>query len=425
MKTARILVLISAAFAGSALVQNTARAGGLFLYELGTPDVGLASAGYSARAQDASTLFKNPAGMSLLDGAQLQSGLQVLYGDVKFSNNGSKTSSFLGTENGGNSVGALPGANLFITYPVTEKLAVGFGTFSYFGLKIDYNNDWVGRYYVQNGTLLGMTLMPAASFKVNDWLSIGGGLNAMYGYMDTEVALRTLAPGDGTLKLRDEQWGFGGIGGIIITPREGTRLGVTYLSEVKLDFSDKPSLHNLGPLGVLPVFQNPPTLNLGVTVPQSVMFGIWQKLNEKWAVMADVGWQNWSRFGEVEVGFDAAHPNSLTANLHYDDTWHGAIGAQYTASDKWQFTGGFAYDTSAVSDAHRTVMLPIGPAYRFGLGALWKYSKNLDFNAAYEFIWSGDLPVTQGAPGDYRGEVSGSYNNVWFSFFTVNLTWRF
>jgi long-chain fatty acid transport protein len=425
MKFTKRLVLLGSTLVVIAFVTPSALAGGISLYEIATPDVGLASAGYAARAQDASTLFKNPAGMSLLDGAQAQAGLQVLYGDVKFSNNGSKTSPFLGSDNGGNAIGALPGASLFITYPVTEKLTVGFGTFSYFGLAEDYGDNWVGRYYVQKATLLGMSLMPAASFKVTDWLSVGGGLNAMYGYLDTQVAIRTLAPGDGQMTLKDETWGFGGNAGILIQPREGTRVGAAYVSPVKLNFKDKPSFSNLGPLGGLPLFTSPPQLDLGMTVPQSVMVGIFQQLNAQWALMADVGWQNWSRFGQVDIGYDTANPGSLTTQLHYDDTWHGAIGAQYQASEQWQFTGGFAYDTSAVSDANRTVTLPMGAAYRFGLGTLWKFSKSLDLGAAYQFMWCGDMPVNQGSPLAYRGQVSGSYNNAWFSFLTVNLTWRF
>ena len=422
MRLTRTLATIGIVLTCSVGVPLSAPAGGIDLYEMATPDVGLASAGYSARAQDASTLFKNPAGMSLLTGPQAQVGAQVLYGDVEFSANQGKTQPFQGADNGGNAVGALPGGSFFITYPMTEKLTAGFGSFSYFGLAENYNDNWIGRYYVQKGTLLGMSLMPAASFKVNDWLSIGGGLNAMYGYMNTEVAIRNPTPGDGQLKYKDEEWGFGGVGGILIQPCEGTRFGVTYVSPVKLNFSDKPGLSGVNTsISSLPIFQN--NLKIGITVPQSVMFGVWQKLNDQWAIMADVGWQNWSQFGDVDIGYDPSRPG-LTAHLNYDDTWHGAIGAQYTASEQWQFTGGFAYDTSAVSDANRTVTLPMGEAYRFGLGALWKYSKSLDFNAAYEFMWCGDMPVDQ-PPSTYRGTVSGSYNNVWFSFFTLNLTWHF
>ena len=66
-------------------------AGGVMLYQFGSPDVGLAAAGYAARAQDASTVFTNPAGMSRLEKSQVMGGLQALYGDVKFSPNSATT----------------------------------------------------------------------------------------------------------------------------------------------------------------------------------------------------------------------------------------------------------------------------------------------------------------------------------------------
>jgi len=421
MKRIKILTLIASALTCGVFVQQSALAGGIDLYEISTPDVGLASAGYAAGAQDASTLFKNPAGMSLLTGPQLESSLQVLYGNVQFQGN-SKTTTTGG--NGQNAVGALPGASLFITYPVTEKLTVGLGTFSYFGLSENYGDHWAGRYYLQKGTLLGMTFMPAASFKVNDWLSIGGGLNAMYGYLAGQVAVNNVIGPDGQMKINNHQWGFGGNAGILIQPRPGTRIGVNYLSQVDLNFSARPGFTGLGP-GLSILLANPPQLNMGMTVPQSVMAGVYQELNDQWALLADVGWQNWSQFGEVAIGIDSATPKNLTAQLHFDDTWHGAIGAEYKASEQWRFTGGFAYDTSAVSDANRSVVLPVGQAFRYGLGAFWKVSQSVDLGAAYELVWGGNMPVTQGSPTAYRGEVSGAFNNAFFSFLSVNLNWRF
>ncbi|HAB18473.1 MAG TPA: aromatic hydrocarbon degradation protein, partial [Verrucomicrobiales bacterium] len=166
-------------------------AAGIELYEIATPDVGLASAGYASRAQDASTVFKNPAGMNLLVGTQVQAGLQLTYGDVEFSPN-SDTSARLGTENGGNAVGALPALSLFYVQELGEKWRVGFGTLSYFGLLQNYDDNWVGRYYVQEGGVVGVSLMPTISYEVNDWLSVGAGLNAMYGYMKNELAVNNL-----------------------------------------------------------------------------------------------------------------------------------------------------------------------------------------------------------------------------------------
>ncbi len=414
-------MLIASALACGATLGPSAHAGGVFLYEIATPDVGLASAGYAARAQDPSTVFKNPAGMSLLEGSQFQGGLQLTYGNVEFSKD-ANTSPFLGDNNGGNAIGALPAGGLFFSQQLSERFAVGFGAFSYFGLVENYEDNWVGRYYVQKGALLGLSLMPALSFKATDWLSIGAGLNAMYGYMDAEVAIRTFSPLDGQLKVKDQTWGFGANAGVLIEPRKGTRFGVTYLSPVSLDFQDRPTFSNLGTLGGA-IFANPPQLNLGVTVPQSVMFSVYHELSPQWAILANAGWQNWHQFGKVDVGVDSANPQSLTKNLNYQDTWHGAIGAQYRVSEKWLLSAGVAYDTSAVSDENRTLSLPMGKAYRFGLGAQWQVSQAVSLGAAYEFMWAGDMPVVQDSA--YRGRVSGSYENSWFSFFDLNLTYKF
>jgi long-chain fatty acid transport protein len=166
-----------------------------------------------------------------------------------------------------------------------------------------------------------------------------------------------------------------------------------------------------------------------MTVPQSVMAGIYQELNAQWALMADVGWQQWSRFGEVAIGVNTVNPGpggskDFTAQLNFNDTWHGAIGAQYKASDEWRFTGGVAYDTSAVSDANRSVVLPLAAAYRMGLGAFCKCSQSLDIGAAWELTWIGNMSVDQGA-GSYRGQVAGSYDNAYFMFFSLNLNYHF
>jgi long-chain fatty acid transport protein len=428
MNTKLKLIITGTVLACAALAPRAALAGGIDLYEIATPDVGLASAGYAARAQDASTVFKNPAGMSLLQGAQFQGGLQLTYGDVAFSKDVGATSPLLrGDNNGGNAIGALPAGSLFFVQPLSDKFAVGMGALSYFGLAEDFSDGWVGRYYVQKGTLLGMSLLPSASFKATDWLSVGAGLNAMYGYFDSKVAVRVPGSSDGMMQLRDDTWGFGANAGVLVTPREGTRLGVTYLSPVKLDFKDTPSFSGL-PRGLSALLDNPAQLNLGMTVPQSVMFSVYQDLNEKWALMANVGWQNWQQFGKVDVAVDSstgliANAAPTTIALHYQDTWHGALGAQFKVSEAWRLSAGVAYDSSAVSDANRTLSLPMGQAYRAGLGAEWQVSKAMNLGAAYEFLWAGDMPVTQSSA--YRGTVAGAFDNAWFSFFTVNLTYRF
>ena len=190
-----------------------------------------------------------------------------------------------------------------------------------------------------------------------------------------------------------------------------------------LDFKDTPAFSNLGPV-FSTLLSSPTQLNPGMEVPRSVTASVYHQLTDTLALMVDLGWQNWNAFGRVDVGVDSANPQSLTTELNYQDTWHGAVGAQYQLAEKWQLSGGVAYDSSAVDDADRAVALPMGAAQRLGAGVQWHYSPRLSFGAAYEFMWLGDLSVDQGRNAGLRGQVAGAYENTSFSFFTLNLNWK-
>jgi len=184
-------------------VPGLSHAGGLFLSEFGTEDVALAGAGWAARAQDASTLFKNPAGMSRLEGNQFQGGLQALY----FQSGGfSGTNTPWGGNGGGNPVGVMPAASGFYVHSLGKDFKVGFGMLSNFGLGLKNSQDFLGRYYAKQATLVGITFAPVASYQVNEQFSIGGGPNIMVGYLRNTVNINNQAPpgiGDGQLEVRD------------------------------------------------------------------------------------------------------------------------------------------------------------------------------------------------------------------------------
>jgi long-chain fatty acid transport protein len=411
---------------GAILAAGPAWAGGIMFYQIGTPDVGLAAAGYAARAQDASTVFTNPAGMGRLEKSQFLGGMQTLYGDIKFSPDSATSTS---GPDGGLAVGVAPGGSLFVTQKLSESWSIGFGVFSYFGLSQGFDDNWVGRYYVQKSTILGETLMPAVSYRVNSWLCLGAGLNMMYGYLSDQAAVNNVNESlpDGQLKYRDRDWGYGGNFGILIEPREGTRFGLTYQTEVKLDFSATPEFSGLGP--VLEAFLRSrglttAKLDLGMTVPQMVMFSAYHELNAKWAVMGNVGWQDWSRFGKVDVSIDSATPVSLTADSNYKDTWHAALGLQYKHSPSWMFSFGVAYDSSAVDDDKRTVSVPMGEIWGIAAGAQYAVSPDLTIGASYQLGWLGDMPVNQ-QRGPLAGRVSGEFENSSFSFLALNVKWTY
>ena len=385
--------------------------------------MGLASAGWAARAQDASTLFKNPAGMSLLPAKQFQGGAQLLYGDVGFKPNGSTS---VAGNGGGNPIDVLPGVSAFYTHQLSPDLHVGVGSFSNFGLSLKYDPSWVGRYYTQESTLVGLTVMPAVSYRVKEWLSVGAGMNAMYGYVKQVTAVNNIDPGfgDGSLRYQDGAWGFGANAGILIEPMKGTRLGVTYRSEMKLNFSAGTNFTGLGP-GLQAIVNaaglNRP-LDIGITAPQAVMVSAFHQLTDRLAIMGDFGWEQWSRFGQVDISLASTTARSLTTNIPYNDVYHVAIGGQFRTSEAWLVSGGFAYDSSMVDDANRSVIAPVAATYRFGAGAQWQASRTLNVGFAYELAYNGNFSVDQNA-GPLKGRVAGEYNSA-LHFFTLNLSWK-
>jgi long-chain fatty acid transport protein len=398
------------------------------LYQFGSPDVGYAGAGYAARAQDASTVFTNPAGMSRLESSQFLGGMQALYSDLKFNPN-SDTKVPGGGNDGGVAIGWSPGGSLFVVQKLNQDLSIGFGVLSYFGLSQKFDDNWVGRYYVQESTLVGMTLTPALSYKVNEWLYLGAGLNLMYGYLSDQAAINNIGDTrpDGQLKYKDDTWGYGANLGILLEPQKGTRFGLTYLSEVKLEFSDVPEYSGLGPGLRAALAANgllSSSLDLKLTVPQMLMFSAYHELNSKWAVMGNLGWQDWSRFGRAEVGINTDNPTTLTVDSHYKDTWHFALATQYTYSPAWKFSFGIAYDSSAVTDENRTVSVPMGEIKSFAFGAQYAVSPSLALGASYQFAWLGDMPVDQ-ERGPLAGRVTGEFSNTTFNFFALNLKWTY
>jgi len=429
-----------AALAGSALLIGTlgggeAIAGGFLFYEFGTEDVGFASAGYAARADSAATVFTNPAGMTRLDGDHLELGTQLLYSNLKFST-AAGTSPALGGDNGGNAVGMsgwAPGGGFFYSHSISPDLKIGFAATGNFGAALNYNDNWVGRYYAQQVTLLGASLLPSIAYRVTDKLSLGASVNAMYSYLKDVTAVNNILPGlpDGKLKLSDTKWGWGGVLGLLYEVTPDTRFGLTYSSQIKLNFSAPAQFSGLGP-GLTALLGAKGLLNaqvdLGLTVPQQVMGSVFHTVNDRWAVMGDIGWQQWSKFGQVQVGVDSSNPTSLTTSVPFKDTWHAALGAQYRVTEPWRLNFGVAYDSAFQSNPILSPILPANAAWRFGAGAQDQVSKSFNWGVAAEYVSGGSLDVNaQGANPAIggRGSLVGSYNDIGTFFLSANFNWKF
>ncbi|HYB50434.1 MAG TPA: outer membrane protein transport protein [Burkholderiaceae bacterium] len=396
-----------------------AAAGGLWNYDIGSDEVGLATAGYAARAQDASTVLTNPAGMTRLKGTQAMVGVELFDDPNTFTQSSSVNSA--GTGNGGTPIGMQTSGSAFITHQLPHDLTVGFGVASSFGGNLQYAGNWVGRYWNEESDLYGISVLPSVAYKVTRQFSIGVSLNAMYGSLVNKVAVNNALPGlgDGQLKLDDNHWGWGGNVGLLFELNPGTRFGLTYNSQVDLNFSPTAEFSGLGPgrnallggLGLLGA-----TVNDDIRVPQGAMLSAYHEFNRGWAVMADVGWQQWSRFGQMEfsVQDNVASTRTITTQLNYSDTWHGAIGAQRHFDNAWTLNFGYAYDSGFQKSSNVSPSLPLNEQMRFGVGGQKEESKTMSWGVAFEYVYAQDvtfnrtslLPVALGG----RGNLMGTFN---------------
>ncbi|MGB5200234.1 MAG: outer membrane protein transport protein [Sedimenticolaceae bacterium] len=409
-----------------ALFNLPVSAAGLWLYEQGTPDVGTASAGMVSRAQDAATAFANPAGMTRLKGSQFMLGVQPIYADVKAD---VKASTFGGGD-GGNAGGFVPAGGLFYVHSISDDLKLGFSAGSYFGLGIDFDKDWAGRYYIQSEQFTTMFANGAVGYRVNDWLSVGGGVGAIRGELEYKSALNNAldARPDGRLKFNDSDSDVGFNAGVLIEPRQGTRIGLTYISEVDFRFKDSSIVKNAGPILNAALQQSglsDSTTKMKWVLPEQVMLGAYHELTDDLAIMGNVGWQNWSKFGEIGVSIDSSTTSrSTTADANFRDTWHVALGGRYRVNPLWSVSAGVAYDRSPVSDSNRSIALPLDRQWRYGAGALYQWSKDITLGAAFEYMDAGKAPVDQSG-GPLRGDLKTELENDDFYFLALSLNWTF
>jgi long-chain fatty acid transport protein len=250
----------------------------------------------------------------------------------------------------------------------------------------------------------------------------------MYGHLRQVAAIQNLEPqaADGSIDVSSSVLGVGGNVGVLYELSPATRFGLTYTSPVKLGFSSMPTFTGLGP-GISALLRasdlDTSTIDLGITVPQTVMLGFFHQIDQRWSVMGDVGWQNWQAFGAVEVGVTTVPPHSLVTHINYSNTWHVGLGAQVQLSDPWLLNFGAAYDSSMTSDENRSLSLSLASQWRFGVGAQVVLDPHWSLGFASELLWGGS-PTVDANLGPLSGHVSGSYANTYILFFSFGFTWR-
>lgn len=406
-----------------ALGAARASAGGMWVYEIATPDVATASAGRAALANDASTAFGNPAGMTRT-GTQLLFGLSPLLVTTEFDVGTGTT--IPGTD-GGNAGGFVPAGGVYGVYSPMKDLALGMALNSYAGGAMSYESNWVGRYITTETELLTFNLNPSIAYRVLPWLSLGAGFSAQWAKLKDELAINNALEGlpDGFMKFEDTNFGFGGNVGALFEIDALTRIGLTYRSQVDQSFDDVPAFGQLGP-GLEDALRRAGVLNsnlgLDISIPQEVVLSAYRAITEDLAVMASFNWQNWAQFGEINVSLSTAPPRTKAVDANLDDTFQGAVGVHYRLGEPTLLMLGFAYDSSAATKATRSPALPVDQQLRFAAGVQYEINENYSVSAAYEYADLGSAPINVQRPS---GTVAGDYQTNSLNVFNFTVARRF
>jgi long-chain fatty acid transport protein len=234
-----------------AFTSSAAMASGIQITEKGTKGLGNAWAGGAAVAEDASTVYWNPAGLTRLDGNHVELSMHFIRPSFKFDDDGSTTviGQPLTGGDGGDAGGPNFVPNFFYSHAFGDRWRAGIGIVSPFGLETDYNNKWKGRYYTTKSSLLTIDINPSVAYRISSQWSVGAGISAQYidaelknavDYGTINAALGAglpLAPqqADGKARIEADDWSWGFNLGVLFELSENTRFGLAYRSQVEYD----------------------------------------------------------------------------------------------------------------------------------------------------------------------------------------------
>jgi long-chain fatty acid transport protein len=372
-------------------------AGGFALIEQSVSSMGTAYAGAGSAAEDSSTIFFNPAIMSKLDGEQLSTGLHVVLPETKFTGSAAYNPTYnppglsgpitAGADNDtdGGTNGYLP--HFAYVREMNDKMKFGVTVNVPFGLKTEYGTQWVGRYSSTEAEIRSMNINPTISYEIDDHVTVGFGLSAMYANLIYQNIIDGGFPGapgaaDIPSKIDVDDWGFGWNFGFLLEPNDTTRLGIAYRSNVQVELD--------GDINAAPALTS--SAGVDANLPDTLLLSAYHDVNSQWAVMADVMWTQWSRIDALVIQLGNGTTNTIP--LKWDDSFRYAIGTSYKHDDRWTFRGGLAYDETPIPSAEfRPTALPDEDRTWLTFGAGYKYSKKLSFDFGYAHLFVDDPAI--------------------------------
>ncbi|MGD9591214.1 MAG: OmpP1/FadL family transporter [Candidatus Berkiella sp.] len=436
-------------------------ASGFAILEQNTTNLGLAYSGTAALAEDASTGYFNPAGLTRLGESEVVLSGVLINGNFDFTARSATTSFHPLFPTPGVGTFQVPGGrdddpgtlNVVPTFHLSKRLddrwIFGFNVTAPFGLDSQYNEHGIARYIATNSSVKSLDFSPSIAYEFMPCLSFGVGADALWARARLEVHTGSASPNtaitpgfaDGFQKNAAEGWAYGWHAGIMWTPRLSTRVGLAFRSHLNLGAQG--NSENLTPI------LNGTTLGFGpaegqytlsrvrsnITLPETWTLSLYHEFNDQFAATVDAAWTNWSRFHTLRLRFEpnrglpvfaggaqvATSPGIDTDTWeHFKDSRRIALGMIYKYDQNWLFRIGTAYDQTPVRDEFRTARLPdsdriwaaiggafkVNEAFRIDFGYAHLFFEKSSINERAPFIANSDTPITSASlAGDYSGHA--------------------
>ena len=406
------LIAVAAALAGFA---GGAHPAGFQLMEQNASGLGNAYSGQAAAAEDASTIFFNPAGMTRLPGKQAVGALNFIKPSAKFTDSGASRDAFNqplgpGGGNGGDAGDLATVPNAYLSWQFSPQIWFGLGLSVPFGLKTEYDTTWIGRFQGQLAEVKTIDINPSIACKISDTVSIGAGISYQKG--DVKVKRSTvLGPateGRVSVDIDDDAFGFNL--GVMFNLSPSTRIGLSYRSSMDYDLTG--TLVIVPPAGA----SSSNNVRLDVELPDTWSVALAHQLNPQWEILADATFTNWSKIKSLPlvttstsaiipvVGFTAD-----TFEFQFKDSYRVGIGANWKWRGDFMWKFGVAYDKSPVEDFYRTVTLPDNDRKWLAVGGKYRMAKQAAMDFGYAHLFISDASINQNRTAQNQGIVSGTY----------------
>lgn len=391
IKTSHLAAALIASAAGST------NAAGFALVEQNASGLGNAYAGAAAVAEDASTIFFNPAGMTLLPDSQLAMAGHLIKPTIEFSGS---VSPAVGGNQGGDAGSWALVPSTYIARRLTPQLHAGLGINAPFGLKTHYDDDWIGRFQAIESEAKVINLNPSIAWKLSEELSIGAGLNVQRMEATLSNRISPLAP-DSLAKIEASGYGWGHNLGLLWQPDKDTRIGLAWRSGIEHTLEGRIKVHNFG---LLP----DGTVKAGMRLPATASLSLFRRFSPSVDLLADATWTGWSSFDRLTVTYANGALISSTSE-NWNDIMRYSLGATWRLNDKLSLRGGVAYERAPMSNSFRTPRIPDGDRTWLAFGSQYRLSRQGTVDLGYAHLFFRDPSLSKTGAGT---TLDGSYSSA-------------